>query len=194
MIHSQGNEQPIILNYFGTRIGTFIDIGAADGKTFSNTYALGLLGWSGVCVDASPGAYPNLVETYKNSAKVQCIHAAITTKRGNVTFHECSDSLVSSLNAEHKAQWDHHGFTWTEVEVMGITFKDLVDIAGIQRAEFINIDAEGHDLEILRQIDLKTIGCEMLCIEHGGWQGDIKAYCEGFRVIHDGDINMILAR
>ena len=51
--YSQLGEQDIILNYFNGKQGTFLDIGANDGKTFSNSYALSLLGWKGVCVDVA---------------------------------------------------------------------------------------------------------------------------------------------
>ena len=40
MRYSQNNEQDIILQYFGNRKGFFLDIGANDGITLSNTYAL----------------------------------------------------------------------------------------------------------------------------------------------------------
>ena len=33
-----------------------------------------------------------------------------------------------------------------------------------------NIDAEGYDLSILKQMDLKELGCKCLCIEHNGHQ------------------------
>jgi len=56
-IYSQNLEQNYILEYFKDRRGTFIDIGANDGLTLSNTRALVELGWRGVFVEPSPMAF-----------------------------------------------------------------------------------------------------------------------------------------
>ena len=57
--YSQHGEQAIILDYFekqGIQQGRFLDIGANDGITFSNSYALVIRDWKGVAVEASPSA------------------------------------------------------------------------------------------------------------------------------------------
>ena len=65
---SQNNEQQIIANYFGNFKGTFADIGANNGVTLSNTYALSLAGWYGLCVEPAPSAFDRLeMATKKNS-------------------------------------------------------------------------------------------------------------------------------
>jgi hypothetical protein len=52
-MHSQNDEERHILDAFreGPE-GNFLDIGAYDRITLSNTYCLALKGWSGVCVEA----------------------------------------------------------------------------------------------------------------------------------------------
>jgi len=70
----------------------------------------------------------------------------------------------------------------------------LLGLSKIKKFDFISIDAEGHDLEILRQMDLKALGCQMLCIEHGGRQEEIKALCPGMKEVYNGGINLILVR
>ena len=59
---SQRDEEQVILDHFGDRVGTFLDVGAYDGITFSNTHALALKGWSGVCVEASPSCFVKLMK------------------------------------------------------------------------------------------------------------------------------------
>jgi len=52
-MHSQNDEERHILDAFrGRPEGNFLDIGAYDGITLSNTYCLALKGWSGVCAEA----------------------------------------------------------------------------------------------------------------------------------------------
>jgi hypothetical protein len=48
--YSQNKEEEVILNYFNGHVGTFVDLGANDGITFSNTRALAERGWKGVLI------------------------------------------------------------------------------------------------------------------------------------------------
>ena len=190
--YSQHGEQDIILDYFnGQPYGWFLDIGANDGVTFSNTHGLYWMGWVGVCVDASPTAFEALSRNY-NGALISCIHAAITDRDGTITLHDCSDSLVSSLSAGAEQIWKHHNFDWKPVEVPCMTMETLYERVGTRNFGFINIDAEGHDLEILRQVDLGPV--KMLCVEYGKHFKEVVEHCKGFRVLLNNGVNVILAR
>jgi len=190
--YSQHGEEAVILDYFGDALGTFLDIGANDGATFSNTRGLWHMGWSGVLVDASPSAFEALCENYCGVAEVTCIHAAITDHDGVATLHDSSDTLVSSLNAGAEHTWKHHGFEWKPVEVPAMTVATLYAKAGTDKFDFVNIDAEGHDLAILRQLNLEPV--KMLCIEYGQHKREIIDHCKGFRLLVDNGVNLILAR
>lgn len=194
MSHSQGPEEGIILDFFKGSQGAFLDLGANDGRTFSNTHALALLGWSGVCVDASPVAFNALCETYKDRPDIQKIHRAVTNENGLVTLQQASDTLVSSLDPSQPQIWGRYGFEWSEVQVEGVTVESLLQLCEVKKFDFISIDCEGFDVDILRQMDLEAMGCKILCIEHGGRQAEILSYCKGWRIIYGGDINLILAR
>jgi FkbM family methyltransferase len=190
--YSQHGEQEVILKYFAGSQGTFLDIGANDGVTFSNTYALQLMGWRGVLVDASPVAAARLRHTYEGVDTVTVIHAAITDQDGTVTLHDSSDTLVSSLNATAEQTWRHHNFSWCPVQVPAMTVASLYQAAGTTAFDFVSIDAEGHDLTILRQLDLQPI--RMLCIEYGQHRAQVLQAAPGFRILVDNGVNLILAR
>jgi FkbM family methyltransferase len=190
--YSQHGEQEVILKYFATTQGTFLDIGANDGVTFSNTYALQLMGWHGVLVDASPVAAARLRHTYEGVDTVKVIHAAITDQDGTVTLHDSSDTLVSSLNATAEQTWRHHNFSWCPVQVPAMTVASLYQAAGTTAFDFVSIDAEGHDLTILRQLDLQSI--RMLCVEYGHHRAQVLQAAPGFRILVDNGVNLILAR
>src|SRR6185369_16036304 len=53
---SLGNEEIAIRDFFqDQRGGFFVDVGAGDARTSSNTYTLeARLGWRGIAVDANP--------------------------------------------------------------------------------------------------------------------------------------------
>jgi len=51
------------LYFKGKKDGYFVDIGAFDGITISNTYALEKIGWKGICVEPVPEIYERLIKT-----------------------------------------------------------------------------------------------------------------------------------
>jgi FkbM family methyltransferase len=179
MRYSQNNEQDIILQYFGSRKGFFLDIGANDGITLSNTYALQLQLWSGVLVEPSEEAF-NRIITYPSVHKY---NVAIGTEDGHCTFHEMGNhlnagdvSLLSTIKKTELKRWPGVEFKERMTEVW--TYKTLLKHSPFKFFDFISIDAEGVDYEILEQIDLKYT--DMVCIEHNS-NPDlfqlIKEYC-----------------
>lgn len=194
MSHSQGPEEGIILDHFRNKRGTFLDIGANDGKTFSNTHALALRGWAGVCIEPSPVAFASLKKTYKNNDKIELINAAINNVDGPCTLHQASYTLVSSLDSGNIDRWSSYNFSWDPVEVSGMTFAMFMANSPSPTFEFVNIDAEGMCIDILKQMNLQQLGCKLLCIEHDNRQHEILDLCKGWKLVDGGDINLILAR
>src|SRR5688572_24370294 len=106
MAYSQNNEEQVILNYFKDyTTGTFVDIGANDGKTFSNTYALSQRGFCGILVEPSPKAFFKLKQLYENTKGCFYLYNyAIGTSNSKVTLYESGElvnqgdvGLVSTL-------------------------------------------------------------------------------------------------
>lgn len=197
---SQSTEQDIILKYFGDEVLTFLDLGSNDGITLSNTYALTLLGWSGYCVDASPRAFEKLSALHKDNDKITCINVGVGNECGKMTLYESGShltnedvSLLSSLVKEETKRWAGVNFTPVEVEVvdMKTLLKALPDTI-----DFISIDCEGLDLDIIRQIDFKVLKTKLVCVEWNGkdkWAFDHVMLSQGFELIHTTPENLIYA-
>ncbi len=65
------------------KCGYFLDIGAHDGMTFSNTYLLeAKYGWSGICVEANPLTFLKLEKT----RKAKCLNICLDRCEGEVDF------------------------------------------------------------------------------------------------------------
>lgn len=190
-MYSQNNEQEYILNYFGDFKGSFLDIGANDGKHLSNTAALADLGWSGVMVEPSPATFKQCVYNYKENPNIKVYNYAISDRAGAVKFYEATDTLLSSMDEEAVKVWK---IPYKEITVQCLTF-DLMKYDVERGFDFISIDAEGMDLVILKQIGLSN--CKMICVEHGNkFEQEIKSYCESFgmKQIMRNFENIIMAR
>lgn len=178
--YSQHGEQQVILDYFKGFFGTLLDIGANDGVTFSNSRALLELGWYGVLVEPSEKTFKKLTENCKHFP-VQMHNVGIADYCGTAEFFEsgslCSPddhSLISSMKEVETERWKKKSkpedpiveFTKTKIPV--IDFKTLLKNSRCDTFDFITIDVEGMEVEILRQINMIELGCKMICLEYNG--------------------------
>lgn len=185
--YSQNGEQRIITDFFLRRTGTFLDLGANDGSTLSNSRALSLIGWRGVCVEPAEIAFKKLRSLYADSPEIVCVNAAITTEDGPIDFYDSGThlnkgdtSLLSTTRPEEMVRWKRSGEQFTKTTVRGITFRTLLAESPYKHFDFISVDCEGVDYEILTQIDLTEVGCQMLCVETNGKENEkFIAYAAG---------------
>lgn len=206
--YSQRDEQAVILAIFAGRTdGLFLDIGAADGLTFSNTRALYELGWHGVMVDASPHAVVALINRYADNNRVLIVDAAVVDGAPIaplMQFHTSPD-LVSSLSSQHRELWKSHAKFVTIAKPV-VPLSDVLDFTkafcGIARStsdvriDLINIDVEGHSLSLLRALPPGECGAAVIVVEYDDALEVIKAWAatRGFDVAHVTAENVILRR
>jgi FkbM family methyltransferase len=165
--YSQNEEQTYILNYFANHApGHLLDIGANDGQTLSNSRALiEYKDWSGLLVEPSPTAFKKLNSLYKDNDLVECLNVAIANEKGRIEFYDMEShlgkgdtSLLSTAVATELPKWASTT-EFKKIKVKAVTYAEIVDTY-----DFITIDCEGLDLDVLRQIDLKHT--QMVCVEH----------------------------
>lgn len=153
---SQHGEQEHILKFFEGKIGRFLDIGAFDGVTGSNTRALAELGWSGVCIEANPFAFQNLL-THCSEA-IACVNAAVMDCGTICAFSE-GGQLSTCLNGNLPDKYRTRKFY-----VGGVTPQMIATQFG-DKFDFISLDVEGIDLSVLSELSPVTEKASLLCIE-----------------------------
>ena len=204
MKYSQNNEEQVVLDYFSTKpnikiMGTFIDIGANDGKTLSNTFALTERGWKGVLVEPSPKAFALLKENY-NKYKAYLYNFALGETNGNVKFYDCETHLnkgdhrlLSTMLESEKKRWTKEKFN--EIEVKCFRWKTFLNRLSVKEFDFISMDIEGMEVSLLKQMDLLATSC--VCLEWNG-KPEVKAEFDklmvGFKIIYTSGENLIYAR
>jgi FkbM family methyltransferase len=203
--YAQNKEDLIVLDYFKGFKGKLLDVGANDGVTFSNSCLLIQQGWEAVLLEPSEVACDKLRSSYGCSTNVLICYWGLASEEGTRAFYESANhveggsdvALVSTLYTEEVIKWPKVKFKKTEA--LFTTFKQAQDTYHtFDRFDFISIDAEGSDWEILQQINLKEVGCKCLCIEynskpilHGLYTNYVKKY--GMKQIHINAENVIYA-
>lgn len=197
-MYSQNSEEAYIVNYFKSKniIGTFLDCGAYDGVDLSNTRALAEQGWSGICVEPMSKAFEKLCLNYKENKNVYCYEVALGLVNGIFHFNE-NDTYYSTISDAETKRWVSDStikFKKKEVEVLD--FDTFLKQSHFKKFDFISIDCEGVDYDILTQMDLKALECKMICVEHNSV--DTKKYIDyiekfGFKTVHINPENLLMA-
>ena len=157
---------------------SFVGIGANDGVTHDPLYPfIRDHGWRGVMVEPIPEAFAALQRNYAGFPQVELVQAAVGTSdtTGTIYAAEVTDdtSLRMSLHASFDRSVILKARRWypdiesriVEREVSVVRFDTLISRLGHPAIDVLKIDAEGHDLEILRTIDLGAIRPALVLVE-----------------------------
>jgi FkbM family methyltransferase len=188
-MYSQNDEEQVILDYF-------LDIGAYNGKTFSNTHQLALNGWSGVCVEASSKPFSDLIKLYKDNDKIELVNACIIADtedpRFLTQFFDSGGDATSTTDKLSMEKWNTHS-TFRRVFMPPIHFSSIERSFGSDY-DFVNIDVEGTNIDLALGMSFENT--QLLCIEHDSDYARCEQIAEvwGFEEIHRNGENIIYAR
>lgn len=152
--------------------GVFIDIGAHDGMSFSNTYFFEkFMGWQGICIEPIPEVFQRL----QANRKCLCIQGCIYDKSKTVQFlkvngPEMLSGIIVNYDPRHVQRIER------EVRQMGGSF-EIIDVKcypltkllldqGLHHINYLSIDTEGGEMGILQSIDFNQIDIDVIDVEN----------------------------
>lgn len=153
----------------GKTDGIFVEIGAYDGYTWSNTWGLAELGWEGFYFEAVELLADMCRERHKNN-KVLTFKICIGSYDGEIDLYlhpgqPTSCSATTDLNSvEHKLFCDYSKDCKIQVPIrtMDSLLPDL--LVGFE-FDLLCIDVEGAEVDILKGMDLKVWKPTLIIIE-----------------------------
>lgn len=156
------------------RGGFFVEAGANDGYTQSNTYYLErFLGWRGVLVEPLPDLYRRCRKERTRSQVFCC--ALVAQDYAGTTASMLTANLTSLVRGAQKtAQADAaHCRRGAEIQQTGVgelevparTLSSVLDEAGAQRIDLLSLDVEGYELQVLNGLDLERHRPEYILVE-----------------------------
>jgi FkbM family methyltransferase len=161
--------------------GYYVEVGALDGRRFSNTYALEQMGWSGVCIEAHPD-YAQMTRGNRPGAIV--VHAACCDQDcQSISFYTNRRGSLSALTPMDPAliqqRYSAYFHGYQEVKVPARTLSTiLAEAAAPASIDLLSIDVEGHELPVLRGLDFDRYLPRIVAVEALG-QAD-EALCDAF--------------
>ncbi len=151
----------------------FVEFGATDGVSLSNTWLLEKkLGWSGILAEPAKIWHNALIQNRDCIIDTRCV----AKQSGQMcSFLEVKSSNKASPELSGIKQFANNG-DWasairteesTEYLVETVSLGDLLDShSAPAEIQFMSIDTEGSELEILKNFDLKKRKIHSICVEH----------------------------
>jgi len=160
--------------YIDYKNGFFIEVGANDGRSQSNTYYLEYKKhWKGVLVEAIPALYEKC--KYNRPHAYVYNRALVSPDYSKATLLLHFANLMSAgENAMPADQLQHHidqglivqgGITTYTVEVPVTTLESILDKNPPPVIDFFSLDVEGAELDILKGLNLKRYRPKFILIE-----------------------------
>ena len=200
MYYGQNEEDRYIRAAFdGQTHGYFVDVGAYDGVKFSNTLLLEEQGWTGLCVEPHKVTFAKLKRKRQNSICVygacvgdKTLTTAIYKDPGIVMLGGLApDEPTIRANLTDAQGIEFRGYIETEVPAFTLNTLLLEHLGRGKTVDFVSIDTEGTELDVLRGFDLGLWIPRLLCVEHAHCDAvELEAYmaCMGYvmaRVVGD---------
>jgi len=162
---------------------TFVQVGANDGVSGGDPIFKWVhkFQWNGLLIEPQPEAFEKLVSNYGNAPHLKFCNMAVSAEKGNLgLFRNPEEDTTASfdLNAV-KAQNPN-----SEVERIIVKTNRLSSILfefGFEHIDFLQIDTEGYELEVLKTLDFEAHRPAIINFEHGHLSR--KALSEIFRLL-----------
>ena len=166
--YSQNQEDLFINNYFkDKKHGFYLDIGCYHPIKYSNTALLHNRGWQGINIDMNQTSIDffnilrkkdkNICAAISNESKEVIQYIDHSFSPINTLVKEFSDIASKKISFNKFSEKIVHTYKFSQIaEAQKIQDKQI---------DFLNIDAEAHDFEVLEGIDLMAYKIKLICIE-----------------------------
>ena len=177
MSYSLHNLDTLMLEYINYTDGFFVEAGANDGLSQSNTALYEFdYGWNGLLVEPNFKKYLDCKKIRKNSIveNYALVSSNYTHKiiKGDFDNQDCENSLMSMVIDDGDYQDDNLLYYRNEkvknnkiIEVPVITIDELLTVHKISKIDFFSLDVEGYEISVLNGMDFSNIRPKYFLIE-----------------------------
>lgn len=185
---SQIDQDKVLNEYFfkNKQEGMFIEIGAHNGITYSNTYFFEkALGWKGICLEPMPNEFEKL----KVNRTCECINACVSKVEGIVPFVliDCPrvntamlSGMLDTYDPRHlariKIEIAQYGGSYKIINVPSVRLDTILKDRGITQIDYLFIDTEGSEFDILKTINFDEVQISAISIENNYNDKQMRAF------------------
>lgn len=196
MFYGQFGEDRYLSTFFDDNyIGTCVDVGADDGISGSNTFYFEQKGWFALCIEPIPHSFNKCSRIRKNVINC-CVgdQDKEDVEFNIVNLHSGNTSAISSLKIDERLI-ESHKHLLNNIEKISVKVKTLNTIFKENNVpkfiDFISIDTENTELDVLKGLDFNMYNVNFLIIENNFNEKFIENYLttQNFKKIRRHAVN-----
>lgn len=166
--YSQEGEDMVLRRIFEhKKKGVYVDVGAHHPKRFSNTYFFYKRGWKGINIDAMPGSMTAFKKMRPRDINIE---QPISDEIKTLTYYAFNEPALNgfskSLSDDRNSRDDYSVIFTTELQTK--TLDSILKTylpSDISEIDFLTIDVEGLDFQVLKSIDLIKYQPKVILLE-----------------------------
>lgn len=150
--YSQEGEDMVLRRLFEKKTnGFYVDVGAHHPKRFSNTFIFYKCGWNGINIDAMPGS---MKAFNKQRPRDINLEIPIAKERKVLTYFQFDEPALNSFDEKlsllRQNSTSYKIVSKQEIETYPLSEILAKNLPLNQKIDFLSIDVEGLDLEVLQ--------------------------------------------
>ena len=145
---NEENEQYLIQKFLSSGAGYFVEVGANHPRDGSQSYQLEERGWSGILIEP----HPELADKLRQERRAQVFAVACSSPEN--AGRKLPYYVAGPLSSLDRAAMAPGSQPKAIIDVSASTLSSILTEAGApQTIDFLSIDVEGHEIEVLRGLD-----------------------------------------
>jgi len=162
---SQYGEDALIFAALNpTTSGFYVDVGAHNPTRGSNTYRLYRFGWSGITIEPNPDPEAKFKRLRPRDKH---LNIGVSQAGGELLYHHYANSVFNTFSSTQVAKLSATGLVHSHART--VQTRPLADIlsehASGRHIDFMSVDCEGFDLEVLRSSNIDTLQPTAVLVE-----------------------------
>lgn len=165
---SQNGEDILIDSLLGNKkSGFYIDVGAYSPSRLSNTKRFYLRGWKGINIEPDPN---KIKKFYNLRPRDINLNLGIANKSGKLKYFKFEPETLSTFSTSAAKDYKSQGF-----KLVGTSKIQVLKLAGVLEShsggkdiDFMSVDVEGYDYEVLKSNNWKKFKPKLICVEVAG--------------------------
>ena len=154
--------EAIFARYPASYQGFYVDVGAHHPRRFSNSYHFYENGWRGICIDPVPGGSRLFA---KNRSRDIFLDIGVGECEEELTYYIFEDPAYNTFSEELLKDIPYEPIEKRIVRILPLSKIFDENLPGGVIIDFLSIDAEGFDLQILRSNDWQRYRPHAVIIE-----------------------------
>jgi FkbM family methyltransferase len=176
--YSQNKEDLLLEAFFpDLKNGFYVDVGAYDPDHDSVTKLFYKKGWRGINIEPQPDRYEDFVKARPRDININC---GVSNVNGELTLRVYQNGGLSTfstkLKKENSKNKDPQLDSFKDIKVTVTTLKDIFQKHKVNKINFLKIDVEGLEFEVIKGNDWNKYRPEVICIEADNIQKDWKFF------------------